>query len=355
MTPCVLRFSKKEAHYSDFHAICKIFLLCMKTWLVICLVYPLIHYHKVVEKKGIFMDRQKNLVVIGANLGWGAQNTGTELGPKALQDFQLIQQLVDNHLKVSWIADIYSSESALSANKKDFDDRVQLVATFNQKLATTIKGALHQEYFPIVLGGDHSIAIGTWSGITHFYQAEQNFGLIWLDAHMDGHTAQTTPSKAIHGMPIAALLGHGENSLTQIESNQAKINPQHIVLIGVRSYEEGEKALLQKSGVKIFDMEAIRDRGFAYCFEQALSQVSANTKGFGLSIDLDFFDPQVAPGVGTPEPKGPLREEVLHVLQGLGHNEQFKALEIVEYNPACDQEDKTAKLVRDIIKGIFHE
>ena len=211
--------------------------------------------------------------------------------------------------------------------------------------------------FPIVIGGDHSIAVGTWSGATKSLNAQENFGLIWVDAHMDAHTPYTRHEGKwgghFHGQPLACLLGEGEQELVSITSENAKLNPKHICLIGIRSYEPGEREFLESKGVKIFYIEDVMERGLKAVFAEAVAIASTNTSGFGMTIDMDGFEPIDAPGVGTPESNGIKAKKFLKVVNGLINNPKFKALEFAEYNPHRDKNKKTANLIINIINSIF--
>jgi arginase len=177
-------------------------------------------------------------------------------------------------------------------------------------------------------------------------------GLIWIDAHMDSHTFATTPSGQIHGMPLACLLGHGEATLTGIDGAEAKLRPEHVCLIGVRSFEVGEAALLHRLGVRVYDMEEIRRRGLSAVFDEALAIVRQGTAGFGVSVDLDALDPAEEPGVGTPVPGGLRRAELADALSHLRGDRGFVAMEIVEYNPRRDRGHATADAAGSLLDAI---
>ncbi len=178
-------------------------------------------------------------------------------------------------------------------------------------------------------------------------------GLIWIDAHMDSHTYETSPSKGFHGMPLAALLGQGEPELVNLEGIAPKLNPKHVVLMGIRSFEEGEQKLLEKLNVRIMYMDEIKSRGFDKCFEEALSIVKNGTKNFGVSLDLDFFDPKFAPATPSLEPNGEDPKNVLPSFAKLKLESKFAALEIVEFNPKTDVNGITLNLIQDVMKSIF--
>jgi arginase len=170
---------------------------------------------------------------------------------------------------------------------------------------------------------------------------------------MDSHTFATSPSRAIHGMALACLLGQGDPRLTAIASGQARLRPEHVCLIGVRSFEQAEHALLRRLGVRIYTMEEIRARGFAEVFDEARARVGAGTAGYGISLDLDVLEPAEEPGVGTPVPGGILCAELADALSTLHGDDRLLAMEIVEYNPWRDRQFATARAVHDLCQSIM--
>ena len=292
------------------------------------------------------MTQHKKMHLIGAALGWGAKRHETEFAPDVYAQAQL-------ESLGTWHQTIYPALSFKDhAPTLDYPSRLAQIVQFNQTLAKIIQEKSQANQFCVVLGGDHAIAIGTWSGIINALGAQQQFGLLWLDAHMDANTPETSRSHAIHGMPLAVLLGYGEKALVNLMQPGAKLSPNYTVLFGVRSFEAGEAALLAALKVRIYFMEEIRDRGIALCLEEALSLVNQAPKGFGVSIDLDVFDPIEAPGVGSPEPQGIFLEGILPGLKNIFAQVNLKALEIAEYNPVLDQGEKTLKLTQKIL-GLF--
>lgn len=302
------------------------------------------------------MDNHKKIAFIGAELGWGAQQVQTELGPEIIQSTDFINRLINSEPSIHWQATIYpekissNTDPIIRPGDLTYEQRLELVMQTTQRVAQEVIIAMSNHCFPIVVGGDHSMAIGTWSGVTAALEAKKSFGLIWFDAHMDSHTPKTSPSMAIHGMPVAVLLGHGDPSLVNVQEIGQKIDPKHLVLMGVRSYEDGEATFLEKLGVKIFYIKDIQERGFDTLCQEALEIVRKGTQGFGLSIDLDGFDPQYAPGVGTPAPGGLNPQDVLSGLSTLMNDTHCKALEIAEFNPSLDRQHKTLRLIEDIIR-----
>ncbi len=204
-----------------------------------------------------------------------------------------------------------------------------------------------------VLGGDHSSGIGTWSGAAAKLESSQSLGLIWVDAHMDSHTPETSGSQNIHGMPLSHLLGYGIPELCHLQSPQPKIKPEHLCLVGIRSFEAGEAALLKRLNVKVISMEEVKTIGMDQALQEALAHVRAASH-IGLSIDLDAFDPQDAPGTGCLEHNGIRSIEFLKAVQGFYKTPGFLGLEIAELNPLLDDHAKTAYLVRDLMGAVFH-
>lgn len=291
-------------------------------------------------------ENKDKLFFIAAAMGWGAQRPETAWGPQKLKDLGVI----------SYQTILEASTPYTTGKKLNYTECLKEVVDFSQSLAQCTKNTIENKHFPVVIGGDHTVAIGTWSGMIRALNAHKKFGLIWIDAHMDSHTPQTTPSQAIHGMPLAALMGYGELELTQIDKDGPFLDPQHVVLIGVRSFEEGEAALLKKLKVKIYFIEEVRDRGLACILQEAIDKVSEHTQGFGISIDLDALDPSVVPGVGSPEPDGILPQNVYQALSTINTYNKLKGLEIAEYNPTRDINHATAHVIQEILlHGVKYE
>jgi len=285
----------------------------------------------------------RSIVVIGAASGAGAPDPATAEGPDALRHYRVFHDTPQQH--VAW-------DAILRVPRDAQDTPLHAVAALGARLAAEVESVLLAGHFPLVVGGDHSCAIGTWSGVHRALAARGHVGLIWIDAHMDSHTFATTPSGQIHGMPLAALLGHGDAALTAIAGSAAKLRPEHVCLIGVRSFEAGEAALLHRLGVRVFDMAEIRRCGLAEVFDEALAIVRQGTAGFGVSVDLDALDPEDEPGVGTPVPGGLRRAELTAALSQLRGDPVFVAMEIVEYNPRRDRGRATADAAGALVDAI---
>lgn len=290
------------------------------------------------------------LALIGSAFGFGAQIHATAQGPEYLQNtYHITDKLSALGIEAEW----------KSILKKDYDltevptkgKHFNAVHEHATHLAEVLQAVVTDKSnpFPVVVGGDHSAAVGTWSGVINSLQAHQDFGLIWVDAHMDAHTAQTSPSKAYHGMPVSVLLGHGDEQLGFIGGAQPKIKPEHLVLIGVRSFEDEEAKLLSRLGVKVFTSQEVFEKGMQTVLEEALAIVSRAKKGFGISFDMDAIDPKEAPGVGSPEAQGLSWKEVEKSFPKLLQHPMLQALEIVEFNPELDLNNQTAEKVLQLI------
>jgi arginase len=290
--------------------------------------------------------KTRSTALIGAASGWGAGFRQTENGPPVLRELGLARWLREAGLDAHWAAMIEPSRFWREHPELERTHVFEEVAELNGALCRAVCEAMVAGRFPVVLGGDHSIAMGTWGGVARGLD-RQPFGLIWFDAHLDAHTVATTPSMNPHGMPAAVLLGHGDPNFLAIGGGA--LRPEHLCYIGARSYEAGEQQLLRRLGVRIFYMDEVRRRGLGNVLDEAIKIAGADTVGFGLSIDLDGFDPLDAPGIGLKEPNGLHRAEMLDVLGDIARLPDLRALEIVEYIPEFDEGLKTAHLVRDLL------
>ena len=285
-----------------------------------------------------------NVNLIGFACGMGAPNPGCAYGPEVLKQMNLPHALHDYGVSEKWKSFLKSSIQELDKNLC-----IEYLTLQYKTLAQEVAKSIRQRERFIVIGGDHSCAIGTWSGAAHQIRKLGSLGLIWVDAHMDSHTPVSSHSGALHGMPLACLLGYGDYQLTNILSVKPKIAPQHVCLVGVRSFETEEAQLLKHLGVRIIFMQEVKERGLVDVFEEALTIANTGTAGFGLSIDLDSIDPLDAPGVGTPELGGLSREELLDALKIFPQQRKLLGIEIAELNPSLDQNQITAKLALETL------
>ncbi len=281
--------------------------------------------------------------IIGVASALGAPGAGPDAAPAALEASGLVQRLRAMGIDVDW-HETLRPEVARSPGAT-LEERIAAVGGISRRLADSITG-LDADAFPLVLGGDHAVAMGTWPAVAGRVGRHGELGLIWIDAHLDSHTTATTHSGNVHGMPLAALVGEGSPLLTGIGG--PRLSPENICIIGARSWEAEEFDRLERLGVTIFDMETIRERGLAAVFADALDAVRRNTVAFGVTIDLDALDPAAFPAVTCREAGGILPEELSSTLLSLRACSDFVALEIVEYVPDFDRAEVGAGWVAEL-------
>ena len=293
--------------------------------------------------KPFHLKKYARIRIIGAASGIGAQDQACEDGPMAFHRSQAWHEL-QRHPLLDWGKTLFAPDD-------DGSSTAGRIAELCKDLADEVTLTLRADEFPVVIGGDHSVAIGTWSGVARVLGVP--LGLLWIDAHLDSHTPESSYSGAIHGMPLACLLGRGDKRLLDIGLSGVQISAEHTVVLGPRSYEPEEFEFLQRMGVRIIDSEEVHQRGFVDCLDEAVGIVSAAPAGFGVTLDLDAIDPQLAPGVGSPEPDGLVARDALMAIHLSAGMPGFKALEIVEYNPDRDRYGATARLISDLIGQVL--
>jgi arginase len=279
---------------------------------------------------------QRHIELIGAAWGLGGADPGCAQAPAALIPL-LAERLARSSAKV-----ILGPTLHPPAHERRKDAAVSRLCA---ALASAVAAALRAARFPCVIGGDHTCAGGTWAGVARMLQGE--LGLIWIDAHMDSHTPGTSHTGRLHGMPLAWLLGQSDDALYGLSS--AMVDPEHVALIGVRSYEPEEKERLDRLGVRVFYIEEVRSRGLDAVSAEALNIATAGTSGFGISIDLDAVTPDEAPGVGTPVPEGIVGAELARVLQRIGARPELVAIELAEYLPRLDPDGRSARVAVELL------
>jgi arginase len=228
-----------------------------------------------------------------------------------------------------------------------FLDEIRDVA---ERAGALVTDALGRGCLPLILGGDHSISIGTVAAVARHYRAQDAaVGVIWVDAHADMNTPETTPSGNIHGMSLAVLLGRGHPRLTELGGGPAAVRPENASILGARELDEGERALVKELGVRVFTMSEIDERGIGVCMDEALIRANDGTVGFHLSFDLDSLDPREAPGVGTPVQGGLTYREGHLVCEKASATGRLVSLELVELNPVLDDRNHTARLAVGLV------
>ena len=293
-----------------------------------------------------------NIAITNVHLDLGAGRRGTDMGPSAIHVAGLIPNLQKLGHTIVNIESIGSpSYEALVPEdpKARFLPQIQICcARLQQRVASNIAAG----NFPLILGGDHAQAIGSISGIMKSYrQHGKRIGVIWVDAHTDANTPDSSPSGNIHGMPVATLLGHGHPDLVALNPDGYSLEPRDIVIIGARDVDSTEIPLVKELGLRVYTMSELDKRGAATCFQEAIEYVSEGKDGIHLSFDLDGVDPTAAPGVGTPVPGGlSLRESHL-LCELVCATQQLVSMEVVELNPTLDIQNQTGRLAVWLIQS----
>ena len=292
----------------------------------------------------------KIIKIIGVPMDLGASRRGTDMGPSALRIAGLGAAIRAMGYTVEQEEDIYvpaMETRALEDSKARYKPQILSVCT---ELATRVKDLMNEGVFPLVLGGDHSIAMGTVSGVAaYFRERGEEMGLIWFDAHGDMNIPGVSPSGNIHGMPLAHLLGRGDPDLSGILGFSPKLNPDKVVLIGIRDIDAGERKIIHESGIHVFTMRDIDEHGMAKVVRKAINIVTNGTSGFHVSFDVDGCDPTVIPGSGTLVPGGVRYREAHLLLEYVADSLQLRSMEVVELNPFVDQGNISAERTLHLI------
>jgi arginase len=290
--------------------------------------------------------------IIGLPMDLGQTRRGVDMGPSAIRYAGVVERLEQLEIEVEDLGDIIVGRPRLEEDPMTNLKNLKLVARGNISLAEKVDEIVEGGVFPLVLGGDHSIAIGTLAGIAKHYK---NLGIIWYDAHGDLNTEETSPSGNIHGMPLAVSLGLGHKDLVEIYGYSGKVKPENIVLIGARALDDGEKELIRKTGIKVFSMHEIDRHGMAKVMDETIAYLKERTDGVHLSLDLDALDPADAPGVGTPVNGGISYRESHLAMEMLAESEIITSAEFVEVNPILDERNKTAAVAVALMGSLFGE
>ena len=288
--------------------------------------------------------------IIGVPLDLGASRRGTDVGPSALRIAGLGNALRRMGYDVALEEDI-SAPAMETRRSEDKNARYKpQILDVCTRLAERVKEVLDAGEFPLVLGGDHSIAMGTVAGTAaHFRDQDQSIGLIWFDAHGDMNVPGVSPSGNIHGMPLAHLLGKGDDDLKNILGFSPKIKPENVALIGIRAIDAGERKIIRDSGIHAFTMREIDEHGMATVARRALEIVNDGTAGFHVSFDVDGCDPTVIPGSGTLVPGGVSFREAHLLMEYVADSGRLLSMEIVELNPFLDERNISARRALELI------
>src|SRR5215813_15526254 len=293
---------------------------------------------------------KRPVAIVGVPLSWGADMAGVELGPAVMRVAGLRKRIAQLGYKVRDLDDLNLDETVPTAPAGAKLKHLHEITNACEQLFTTVHGILKAGELPIVLGGDHSIAIGSLSGVSAYCREQnQSLGLIWFDAHADMNTPETSPSGNIHGMPLAALLGFGPPELTQIGGFAPKLDPALCAHVGARDLDPGERELIRKLGMRFFTMREIDERGMSACIDEAIAIASRASGGYAVTFDVDALDPGDAPGSGTLVRGGLTYREAHLAMEKIADAGGMCSLEVVEINTALDVSNKTAVLGVELI------
>jgi len=296
----------------------------------------------------------RKIRVIGLPLDLGQSRRGVDMGPSAVRVAGLEARLEAlGHV----VEDAGNISVAIAEQKKEGDPHAkylkEITATCTKHAELVVK-TLEAGKVPVVLGGDHSVAAGTVAGVAEFHRRqEQKIGLVWIDAHSDINTPSTSPSGNVHGMPLAAIMGLGPPELTNIFGFSPKVLPENCVIVGVRDIDGFEKENIRKAGVEVFTMRDIDERGMRVVMEEALRMAGRGTAGYHISLDMDWIDPEDAPGVGTPVRGGATYRESHLAMEIIADHARMLSFEIVEVNPVIDEHNRTADLAVELTLSAF--
>jgi arginase len=285
----------------------------------------------------------------------GASRRGVDMGPSAMRVAGLEARLeaLGHHVSDSGnvAVDIAETQNFGKANAR----YLKQIAETCTRTAEAVCKSLEDGRTPLVLGGDHSIAVGSVSGVSEFFRRQnQKIGVIWIDAHSDINTPDTSPSGNVHGMPLAALLGLGPEQLTGIYGFSPKIAPENTVIVGVRDIDPAERANIRRAGIgEVYTMRDIDERGMRTVMEEALRAAGRGTAGYHISLDMDWIDPEDAPGVGTPVRGGATYREAHLAMEIIADHGRMVSFEIVEVNPVIDEHNRTADLAVELACSAF--
>ena len=292
--------------------------------------------------------------IIGVPMDLGQSRRGVDMGPSALRVAGLQSRLKQLGYQVEDIGNVSVKQPEEQHYGEKRAKYLNEIAETCRGLAEIVQRTLDEGYVPVVLGGDHSIAIGSTSGVaSSFRKKSKRIGYIWLDAHGDMNTPESSPSGNIHGMPLATLIGYGAPELVDLMEFKPKVEPRNVSLVGVRDLDPKERRLVKESGVHVFTMRDIDERGMREVMTEALRFATDDTEGVAVSLDMDFVDPADAPGVGTPVRGGATYREAHLAMEMIADSKAMASLEVVEINPVIDVHNRTALLgVELVLSGL---
>lgn len=296
------------------------------------------------------MSDQRTASVISVHMDLGAGRRGVDMGPSAIRLAGVVDGIERLGRKVveGGAVNVHQPETVTvgDAHARYLDEVVDVCSALRDRT----EASCGEDQLPVILGGDHSIAMGSVAGAArHFRKRGEKLGLIWVDAHTDMNLPDTSPSGNIHGMPLSHLIGQGLPELAGLAGGGPAVDPDNVALLGIRSVDRRERDVVNASGVRAYTMTEIDSRGIAACVREAIDRVTTGTSGFHLSFDLDGVDPRHAPGVGTPVPGGLTYREAHYICEEVARTGKLSSLDMVELNPTLDERNMTGRLAVELI------
>ena len=292
----------------------------------------------------------RELALVSVQMDLGAGRRGVDMGPSAIRIAGLRDTLAGLGYRIREMGTVVAADPERTEQQDVHALYLTEVESVCRRARDLVEDALERGCMPLVLGGDHSIAIGSVAGVSRFYARRgERIGLIWVDAHSDMNTPGTSPSGNVHGMPLAVLTGHGPQQLRSLADRHPAVRPENVSMIGVRKIDPAEREIVISSGVRVFTMSEVDERGIAPCVEEAIARVGEGTAGFHLSYDLDSLDPMIAPGVGTPVAGGLTFREGHLICEKVARSGRLVSLDMVELNPVLDAHNRTAQTAVGLI------
>ncbi len=287
-----------------------------------------------------------DIAVISVSIDLGAGRRGVDMGPSAIRIAGLNSLLEDLGYDVQEVGTINAADPETMEPGETRARYLDEITEVCNRSFALVQKSLNDGALPLILGGDHSLSIGTVSAVAaHYAKSEEGIGLIWVDAHTDMNTPETTPSGNVHGMSLAILTGMGgPEHLQQMAGFSPAVHPGNVCVLGARDIDPPEREIVKDSGIRVYTMAEIDERGMAACMDEAITRVTSGTAGFHLSFDLDGLDPMIAPGVGTPVAGGLTYREAHLICEKVARTEKLVSLEVVELNPVLDAENRTGRL-----------
>jgi arginase len=294
--------------------------------------------------------RHSHIAIIGVPLDLGSGRRGVDMGPSAVRVANLNARLTELGYAVDDLGNVPVAQPEGHPEGQPQAKYLPQITQTCTLLAELVQKQMEAGKCPLILGGDHSLAVGTVSGVSnHLRERGEKLGMIWIDAHTDMNTPATSPSGNVHGMPLACCIGLGPKELTDIFAYSPKVAPENVALVGIRSVDDRERDNVQRSGVHAFTMRDIDERGMRWVIQESIRIAGTGTAGFHVSLDMDAVDPREAPGVGTPVRGGITYREAHLAMETVGDSGRMTSMEVVEVNPVIDEVNRTAVLAVELV------